>query len=266
MSGAALDPSTQSGAEPGDTVVPGTSFAAFLAYLLAALLGVFLITQAAVGRWRLALVAFGTLPAAMGGGLLVVWAAHWTGSLGAVAGLLGVFALAARQAVTITARIRDGHADIPAAAARTAGHALTVALVTAAAVAPFAATGTTAGLELLWPAACVILGGLVTITLISLYVLPVACLRLGPKVLAPSSAEEVLVPAQRAPAEVTQPAMPERAAVPAESTVSAAAAVSAGSAESPPRASMSSADRPSPPAEQAEPATAASPESASESV
>ena len=245
MSGAALDPGTQSGAEPGDTVVAGTSFPAFLAYLLAALLGIFLIVQAAVGRWRLALVAFGTLPAAMGGGLLVVYGAHWTGSLGAVAGLLGVFALAARQAVTVTARVRAGHADIPAAAVRTAGHALTVAVVTAAALAPFAASGVTAGLELLWPAACVILGGLVTITLVSLYVLPVACLRLGPGVLAPdsaeSSADEVLVPAQREPAEagehaaLARPDQPPPDIEPAEPAASggpAGPAASNGQAES----------------------------------
>ena len=206
MNGAALDASTQSGAEPGDTVVPGTSFPAFVAYVLAALLGVLLITQAAVGRWRLALAAFGSIPAAMGGALLVVYAAHWTGSLGAVAGLLAVFGLAACQAVTVIARIREGHPDMPAAAARTAGHVVTVAIVTGAIMAPFAVSGSTAGLELLWPASCVILGGLVTTTLVGLYVLPVACLRLGPEVLVPSPAESaadgVPVPPQREPAEV----------------------------------------------------------------
>jgi Cu/Ag efflux pump CusA len=156
-----------------------------------------------VGRWRLALVAFASLPAALGGALLVVYAARWTGSLGAVAGLLGVFGLAARQSVAVIARIREGHADIPAAAARTAGHTVTVAVVTGAVIAPFALSGGTAGLELLWPAACVILGGLVTVTLVGLYVLPVACLRLGADVLAPSSAESATVtvlPPPRAPA------------------------------------------------------------------
>jgi multidrug efflux pump subunit AcrB len=213
LSGAALDAGTQAGTEPGDTVVPGTSFVAFLAYVLAALLGIFLITQAAVRRWRLALVAFCSIPAAMGGALLVVCAAHWTGSLGAVAGLLAVFGLAARQAITVIARIREGHADIPAAAARGAGHALTVAVVTAALMAPFALSGGTAGLELAFPAACVILGGLVTITLVSLFVLPVVCLRLGPDVLAPSAEEsdsgEELVPPQREPAESAEVAVPE---------------------------------------------------------
>jgi Cu/Ag efflux pump CusA len=204
LSGAQLDATTQAGAEPGDTVVPGTSFPVLLAYVLTALLGIFLIGHAAVGRWRLALVAFGSLPVAMGGAMLVVYAAHWSGSLGAVAGLLALFGVAARQAITVIARIRDGHQDIPAAAASAAGHAVTVAVVTAAALAPFAVSRGTAGLELLWPAACVILGGLVTVTLASLYVLPVVCLRLGPELIAPSSepaAGEVLVPPQREPVE-----------------------------------------------------------------
>jgi len=200
LSGAQLDAATQAGTEPGDTVVPGTSFPVLLAYVLAALLGIFLIGHAAAGSWRLALVAFASLPAAIGGAMLVIYAAHWSGSLGAVAGLLAVFGLAARQAVTVIGRIREGHKDIPAAATRAAGHAVTVAVVTAVALAPFALSRGTAGLELLWPAACVILGGLVTVTLVSLIALPVACLRLGPELIAPSSesaADEVLVPAQR---------------------------------------------------------------------
>jgi hypothetical protein len=210
-------------------VVPGTSFLVLLAYVLAALLGIFLIGHAAIGSWRLALVAFGTLPVAMGGALLVVYAAHWTGSLGAVAGLLAVFGLAARQAVTVIGRIREGHQDISAAAASAAGHAVTLAVVTAAALAPFAVFGDKAGLELLWPAACVILGGLVTITLVSLIALPVECLALGPERIAPSSEsdpDEVLVPPQREPAEADPPAADsaEPSAVPAEEPAEAPAA------------------------------------------
>jgi multidrug efflux pump subunit AcrB len=229
LSGAELDATTQAGSEPGDTVVPGTSFLVLLAYVLAALLGIFLIGHAAIGSWRLALVAFGTLPVAMGGALLVVYAAHWTGSLGAVAGLLAVFGLAARQAVTVIGRIREGHQDISAAAASAAGHAVTLAVVTAAALAPFAVFGDKAGLELLWPAACVILGGLVTITLVSLIALPVECLALGPERIAPSSEsdpDEVLVPPQREPAEADPPAADsaEPSAVPAEEPAEAPAA------------------------------------------
>jgi Cu/Ag efflux pump CusA len=223
MSGAGLDAATQAGVQPGGTVVPGTSFPAFLAYVLAALLGVFLITQAAVRSWRLALIAFISIPVAMSGGMLVLYLGGWTGSLGAVAGLLGLFALAARMAIVTIARIRadvrvrasvSGHDDraadlatrFAAAAATTAGHTLTVAVVTAAALAPFAASGAAAGLELLFPAACVLLGGLATVTLVGLFVLPAACLRMGPALAAPDpeSAEgEEMLPQQRSSEEST---------------------------------------------------------------
>jgi Cu/Ag efflux pump CusA len=223
MSGAQLDAVTQAGAQPGDTVVPGTSFPAFLAYVLAALLGVFLIMQAAAGSWRMGLVAFGSVPVAMAGGMLVVYLAGWAGSLGAVAGLAGLFALAARMAITTIARIRAdvrvrasaaGHDDraddlttrIASAAASPAGHVVTVAVVTGAMLAPFAISGGPAGLELLFPAACVLLAGLATLTLVGLFVLPAACLRIGETLAAPhpESAEgEEMLPQQRSSDEST---------------------------------------------------------------
>jgi multidrug efflux pump subunit AcrB len=219
LSGTQLDASTQSGAQPGDTMVPGTSFPAFLACVLAALLGVFLITQAAVGSWRLALVAFGSLAVSLSGAMLVVYAAGWAGSLGAVAGLAAVFALAARMAITVLARIREGARTAPSAVARedgagdlasritgaaasSSGHVASVAAVTALALVPFAVSGGPAGLELLFPAACVILGGLATALLVSLYMLPAAYLRLESALAAatPESADdEALLLAPLAP-------------------------------------------------------------------
>jgi Cu/Ag efflux pump CusA len=201
LSGAQLDASARAGAAPGDRVVLGTSFPAFLAYVLAALLGIFLIIQAALGSWRLALVAFGTIPLAMGGAMLILYVAGWAGSLGAVAGLIAVFALAARLAITVVARIREDHQDMAAAAASSSGQVLTAVVVTAAALAPFALSRGTAGLELLWSAACVILAGLVTIALVGLYILPGACLAFGPGVVGPrqAAADDRLVPPRRVP-------------------------------------------------------------------
>jgi len=77
-----------------------------------------------------------------------------------------------------------------------------VAAVTALALVPFAVSGGPAGLELLFPAACVILGGLATVLLVSLYMLPAAYLRLESALAAPtpeSADDEALVPALRAP-------------------------------------------------------------------
>jgi Cu/Ag efflux pump CusA len=197
-------------------VIPGTSFPAFLSYVLAALLGVFLIIQAAAGSWRLAWAAFLSIPVAMGGGMLVIFLAGWQGSLGAAAGLAGLFALAARMAVSVIARIRaevrapasggrpdERAADITTRIARAAvgpaGHVLTVAIVTGTVLAPFALSGGTAGLELLFPAACVLLAGLVTLTLAGMLVLPAQCLRAGPALTAPDleGPDGELVPSQR---------------------------------------------------------------------
>jgi hypothetical protein len=56
---------------------------------------------------------------------------------------------------------------------------LTVAVATAAAVLPFVVMGNVAGLEIVNPMAIVLLGGLITTTLLSLFVLPVLYLRFG---------------------------------------------------------------------------------------
>jgi multidrug efflux pump subunit AcrB len=54
-------------------------------------------------------------------------------------------------------------------------------VVTAAALVPFAAMGDEPGLEMLHTAAAVLLAGLATTTLVGLFVLPVACRLLGPR-------------------------------------------------------------------------------------
>jgi Cu/Ag efflux pump CusA len=53
------------------------------------------------------------------------------------------------------------------------------AIVTALAVLPFALLGTVAGLEILQPMAVFILGGLITVTIVSLFVVPALYLRFG---------------------------------------------------------------------------------------
>jgi Cu/Ag efflux pump CusA len=160
------------GLTPNGTSGAGTSTAAFVGFVVAALVGVLLIAQAATGSWRLAALAFGSLPVALSGGTLLVLGIGAFGQLGASAGLLGVFAMAARQAIAVTAR-----------APRGIGLELIVtpAVVTAAALVPFAAMGDEPGLEIPRTAAAVLLAGLATTTLVGLFALPVACRLLGPR-------------------------------------------------------------------------------------
>ena len=63
----------------------------FLGFAIAALIGIYLLLQAAFSSWRLAGAVFLALPAALAGGLVAALAVDGVISLGALAGLLGVF-------------------------------------------------------------------------------------------------------------------------------------------------------------------------------
>ena len=178
---------------PNGAVVPGTSRLSIAGYLIAALAFILLLAQAAARSWRLAALALVSLPVSLAGGVLTVFAIGAAGELAAAAGLLAVLALAARQAIAVTARYQaPGAGDVDDGAG---GFAMIVTptLVTAAAVLPFAVMGDVPGMELAHTAAAVILGGLVTTTLVSLFALPAACRLLGPRQAIESPAELVEV-------------------------------------------------------------------------
>jgi len=143
--------------------------------------------QAAFRSWRRACLAFLALPVGLVGGELAGLAGG-AFSLGALFGLLAVLALAARHAVALFARYRrleahDGERFGPALVLHGAGDRLapilTTALATAVALLPFVVLGDRPGYELVQPMAVVILGGLVTSTLMVLFVLPVLYLSFG---------------------------------------------------------------------------------------
>ena len=171
--------------------------------VLAAALGVFLLLQASFGSWRLATMTLATLPAAMTGGILAGFAVgSGTLSLGALVGLFAVLAIAVRNGTTLIAHYQDlereaaeeGRLDliIRGAQDRLAPILLT-ALGTAVAMAPFVALGDLAGFEIVRPMAVVILGGLVSSTLLTLFVVPAVYRSSGPS----AEAEPVGVPVEQ---------------------------------------------------------------------
>ncbi len=181
----------------GGTPESPTSHLKFLSFVLAALVAILLLLQAAFGSWRLAAMFFLVLPITLAGGLIVALATGQARSLGADAGLLAVLVFAARQGMLQIVRIRRVHAqdggtlsaDIITRAARgRLGPSLSAALVTAATMIPFVVMGDVAGNEIAHSAAAVILGGLLTATLVNLVLLPAMCLGLGPT--EPVAAEE----------------------------------------------------------------------------
>jgi Cu/Ag efflux pump CusA len=171
----------------------GTPHALFVLYLLAAALGALLLMQAAFDSWRLAAVFFASVPLALVGGIVVAYAAGWQSSIGAQAGLAAVLAFAVRQVIVTVRHFQrleradevishDGQASRQALVLRGAEERLAPTLLgasaTATAVVPFLLLGDVAGNELTQPLAGVVLGGIVSSTVLALFLVPAAYLRL----------------------------------------------------------------------------------------
>jgi CzcA family heavy metal efflux pump len=155
---------------------------------ITAVIAIFLLFQAAFRSWRLAALAFLTLPVALVGGVLAALIDGATLSLGSLIAFLALLGLAARNGVVLIDRFQqlrlDGAQAFDAELVRRGAlerfaPTLTVAVATAAAVLPFVIMGNVAGLEIVNPMAIVMLGGLLTSTLLSIFVLPVLYLRFG---------------------------------------------------------------------------------------
>jgi CzcA family heavy metal efflux pump len=157
------------------------------AFAVAAAIAAFLLLQAAFRSWRLAAAVFLCLPLALVGGVLAALIGGAELSLGSYVGFLALFGLAARAGVVLIRHFQDleheGEAFGPALVERGTRERLAPILTSAAGTAvvmlPFAIAGAEPGLEIVNPMAIVVLGGLVTSTLLSLFVLPAVYLRFG---------------------------------------------------------------------------------------
>jgi CzcA family heavy metal efflux pump len=159
-----------------------------LLFAIAAAIGVFLILLLSFENTRLAVLGFLTLPSALVGGVL---AAYFTGSvisLGSLVGFLTVFGIAARNKIMLINHYQhleryEGEAFGPKLALRGARERLSpilmTALATGLALVPLVVTGDIPGHEIEYPMAIVILGGLITSTLLNLFVVPSLYLRFG---------------------------------------------------------------------------------------
>jgi Cu/Ag efflux pump CusA len=154
-------------------------------------LGIFLLLQAAFRSWRLALMAFVTLPLALVGGAVAVLIDGGTMELGSLVGFLTILGIAVRNGVHLISRYqqiehaeaatdaRDGLSVVLRGARERLGSVLTTALATGALFLPFALLGDLPGHEIVNPLAGVLLGGLVTSTFVTLFLIPALYLRCG---------------------------------------------------------------------------------------
>src|SRR5215207_3065601 len=159
-----------------------------LIYGIAVALAILFLLQASFGSLRLALLLFLTLPMALVGGVLAVWLGGGILTLGSLIGFLTVFGIAARNGILMISHFQhleheEGETFGPGLVLRGAKERLAPILMTASAtglaLVPLAVAGSVAGNEIEHPMAIVILGGLVTSTLLNLFVLPSLYLRFG---------------------------------------------------------------------------------------
>lgn len=159
-----------------------------LAFAVAAAMAIFLLMQAAFRSWRVAALAFLSLPVALAGGVLGALLLGRGITLGALIGLLAVFGLAARNGVVLIRHVQrlelvEGETFGSDLVRRGAQERLAPVLASAAALGaamlPFLVMGSTAGLEIVHPMAVVILCGLASSSALVLFVLPALYLRFG---------------------------------------------------------------------------------------
>jgi len=153
----------------------------FVILALAAVVAILLLLQALLRSWRLATLALVGMPAALLGGVAATLILGNGLTIGTVCGLLALFTLAARHTTTSLRHFQDlerleGRDFNLNLVQRGAQERLAPVVTSIIAIAmmmlPFAIFGSRAGLEILAPMAIVVIGGLVTLTLSSLFVLP----------------------------------------------------------------------------------------------
>jgi CzcA family heavy metal efflux pump len=157
----------------------------------AAAVGVFLLLQSSFGSWRLATLTFVTLPMALVGGLLAVFVGDGIISLGALVGFFTVFGIAARNGILMINHFQHlervegvafGSELVLRGAMERLNPILMTSLATGLALVPLVVAGPIPGHEIEYPLAIVILGGLLTSTLLNLFVVPALYLRFGKRI------------------------------------------------------------------------------------
>ena len=159
-----------------------------LIFAVAAAIGVLLLLHASFRNWRLAILIFLTLPVALIGGFVAAYFGGGVISLGSLVGFFTVLGIVARNGIMLISHyqhleISEGVAFGPELVLRGAKERLVpilmTVLTTGLALIPLVISGEIPGQEIEHPMAIVILGGLVTATLLNLFVVPSLYLRMA---------------------------------------------------------------------------------------
>ena len=159
-----------------------------LVYSVVAAVGIILLLLVAFRHPRNLLLMLANLPFALVGGVLAVFFTGGTLSLGALVGFVSLFGITTRNSIMLMSHYErlvgvEGMTWGPESALRGASERFTpivmTALVAGLGLLPLAIGSGGAGREIVGPMAIVILGGLITSTVLNLAVLPVLALHYG---------------------------------------------------------------------------------------
>jgi Cu/Ag efflux pump CusA len=183
----------------GEHVERQAALGSLYGYLVAAAIAIVLLLQAALASWRLAVLVFIVAPVAVLGGFVSAYLGDGALSLGSFLGHVAVLGLAVRNEIMLIRHFQYleqqeaayGSSLVLKGAGERLPAVVASAITTGLIVLPFALSGNIAGLEILHPAAVAILGGLVTSTILTLFVIPALYPRFAAKVAAET---RVLVP------------------------------------------------------------------------
>ncbi|MBC7787360.1 MAG: efflux RND transporter permease subunit [Methylophilaceae bacterium] len=172
----------------GEAEANAQSYKDLIVHSLLAGVAVFLMLYVAFGRVRNLLLTFANLPFALIGGVL---AAMFTGgwiSLGSLVGFVTLFGITLRNSIMLVSHYQHlideedctwGLETAIRGAAERLPSILMTALVTALGLLPLAAGSSQPGREIEGPMATIIVGGLITSTILNLLILPTIMLHFG---------------------------------------------------------------------------------------
>ncbi len=155
---------------------------------VASVIGIFLLLQATFRSWSVATVMMLTLPMALAGGVLAALLAGSVLSIGSLFGFFTILGFAVRNGIMLISRFHylqqhDGQPFGPELVMRGArerfGPTVSTALALGIGLLPLIIAGDIAGFEIVNPMAIVVFGGLITSTVLTLFVLPTLYLQYG---------------------------------------------------------------------------------------